>query len=312
MWFGQQFDLADIATIGLLVVLEGLLSIDNALVLGLLAKRLPKEQQKRALTYGLVGAFAFRVIAIIFAAMLLKWHLAKFLGGAYLVYVAGKYFFFESRDKVDEKIVSGPEGEPILLDQETGRQLSDAETEEEIKARIPLHVPGLEPDLTAEPTTASGSAVSIATSTAPAKKYAGFWPTVAVIELTDIAFAIDSILAAMALVGAPPNADEPHPKLWVVVTGGMLGVILMRFAAVLFIKMLERFPRFETSAYLLVFVIGGKLIADYAFNKPGQPAILDFHHPDSPAFWTFWIVMLVCFSIGFIPKRRRVTESAAT
>ena len=84
------------------------------------------------------------------------------------------------------------------------------------------------------------------------RKCAPFWPTVAVIEFTDIAFAVDSILAAIALVGPPPPDDDPtqrtHPKLWVVVTGGMLGVILMRFAAVLFIRLLDRFPRFETSA----------------------------------------------------------------
>ena len=47
----------------------------------------------------------------------------------------------------------------------------------------------------------------------------------------------------------------------------MLGVILMRFAAVMFIKLLERFPRFETSAYLLVIVIGLKLCLDWYFNR---------------------------------------------
>ena len=62
--FGQTFETHDIAIIALLIVLEGVLSIDNALVLGLLARKLPKSQQRRALTYGLVGAFVFRVIAI--------------------------------------------------------------------------------------------------------------------------------------------------------------------------------------------------------------------------------------------------------
>ena len=57
----------------------------------------------------------------------------------------------------------------------------------------------------------------------------------------------------------------------------MLGVILMRFAAVLFIRLLERFPRFETSAYLLVIVIGLKLLADWGF-KPRYAAA----HPETP------------------------------
>jgi predicted tellurium resistance membrane protein TerC len=135
-----------------------------------------------------------------------------------------------------------------------------------------------------------------------------------VIELTDIAFAIDSILAAIALVGSPPAGTVGlHPKFWVVVTGGMLGVALMRFAAVMFIKMLDRFPRFELAAYLLVILIGAKLLVDWWFNKPpadwpaGQvyhgPA--DFHSPSSFAFWAFWSLMVAFFCVGFIPKRKR-------
>jgi len=145
------------------------------------------------------------------------------------------------------------------------------------------------------------------------RQHARFWPTVFVIEMTDIAFAIDSILAAIALVsGVPHKPGEIHPKLWVVVTGGFLGVVLMRFAAVLFIRLLDRFPNFETAAYLLVTIIGGKLVIDWWFNKPPAdwppdhpyhgPA--DFHSLDSPAFWIFWVLMIVCFAVGFIPKKR--------
>src|SRR5215813_5040393 len=100
--FGQTFDPHDLAIVGLLIVLEGVLSIDNALVLGLLAKRLPKRMQGKALTYGLVGAFVFRIIAIATASFLLRWTFAKFLGGAYLVYVAIKHFFFESKIDASE------------------------------------------------------------------------------------------------------------------------------------------------------------------------------------------------------------------
>ena len=99
----------------------------------------------------------------------------------------------------------------------------------------------------------------------------------------------------------------------------MLGVILMRVAAILFIRMLERFPRFETAAYLLVALIGVKLLVDWGFNKPppGFPSTevyrgpVDFHSPAHPAFWLFWGGMLVCFCVGFIPQRRRVTAGAA-
>ena len=59
-FFGQKAEPHDLVIVALLVVLEGVLSIDNALVLGLLAKRVPKRLQSRALTYGLVGALIFR------------------------------------------------------------------------------------------------------------------------------------------------------------------------------------------------------------------------------------------------------------
>src|SRR5215204_4726496 len=100
--FGQTFDPHDLAIVGLLIVLEGVLSIDNALVLGLLAKRLPKSEQPRALTYGLVGAFVFRLLAIATAGLLLKWRIVKFIGGGYLVYIAVKHLFFSRNDDEHE------------------------------------------------------------------------------------------------------------------------------------------------------------------------------------------------------------------
>jgi YkoY family integral membrane protein len=136
--------------------------------------------------------------------------------------------------------------------------------------------------------------------TAPAEKLPGFWTTVALIEVTDVAFAVDSILAAIALVGNPPAGHVgTHPKLWVVMTGGMIGVMLMRVASAMFIRLLERFPRFETSAYLLVLTIGSKLLVDWAMNSAQAPDRADFHNSSSPLFWAFWSVMAICLAIGF-------------
>ena len=83
----------------------------------------------------------------------------------------------------------------------------------------------------------------------------------------------------------------------------------MRFAAVLFIRLLERFPRFEVSAYLLVIVIGLKLIADWMFNTVEHHA-LDFHSPKRPEFWVFWLLMIGCFVVGFIPKKTKAVPAA--
>jgi predicted tellurium resistance membrane protein TerC len=318
MLFGQTFELHDLAVVGLLVVLEGVLSIDNALVLGLLAKRLPKHQQKRALTYGLVGAFVFRIIAIATAVWLMKWWFVKLIGGGYLVYIAVKHLFFESKEDAPEHVGTTPDGDVVLVD-ERGQPVSDAAAENALRERSPVFVPDATDDeeATAGPGVATAAYQALepdCDATGRLRKCAKFWPTVVVIELTDIAFAIDSILAAIAMVGsAPPGTHGLHPKFWVVVAGGMLGVILMRVAAIAFIRMLDRFPRFETAAYLLVALIGLKLLVDWYFNKPpkGHPSNevfhgpVDFHSPSNPAFWVFWIGMLVCFCIGFIPPKKR-------
>src|SRR5271168_1443816 len=77
-----------LGTVATLVVLEGLLSADNALVLAVMVRHLPKHQQKRALRYGLLGAFVFRLIAVVFAATLLQYWILKVLGGVYLLFMA--------------------------------------------------------------------------------------------------------------------------------------------------------------------------------------------------------------------------------
>ncbi len=285
--FSQTFDNHDLVVLGVLVILEGILSIDNALVLGLLARRLPHHLQARALTYGLVGAFVFRVLAIATASFLLEWRIAKLLGGGYLVFVAIKHFL--SKDpSAERKMVVGEDGQPTLADPATGKPLTDQQLAD---------------------TQGSKGAVGAGLDYAHARSThsKAFWMTVITIEITDIAFAVDSILAAIALVGGTPAGhpeEAAHPKMWVVITGGMLGVILMRFAAVMFIKLLEKFPRFETAAYLLVTVIGGKLVIDWALNSAADPEHVNFHSPGTMAFWIFWVAMAVCFSVGFFPPRK--------
>ena len=72
---------------------------------------------------------------------------------------------------------------------------------------------------------------------------------VVVVELTDIAFSIDSITTAVAM----------SDKLLVVWIGGILGIIFLRFAASSFVRLLEKLPRLEDLAYQLIFFIGTKL-----------------------------------------------------
>src|SRR3989475_12505584 len=84
---------ADFVTVALLVALEGLLSADNAMVLAILVLGLPKPQQRKALRYGILGAFAFRSLATLLAAYLIKLGWVKLVGSAYLFYLAYRHFF---------------------------------------------------------------------------------------------------------------------------------------------------------------------------------------------------------------------------
>jgi YkoY family integral membrane protein len=226
----------DIFLIGFLAFLEGILSIDNALVLALMARPLPPEQRRKALTYGLIGAVFFRMVALGLATHLMKWHWVKLVGGLYLVVIAVKHLWEQFK-----------------------KRGSHSEDPEEQSAQ------------------------------ASAQKPPRFWFTVARIEMMDIAFAVDSILAAVAIT----------QKFWIVFAGGFMGVILIRFAATIFIRILDRFPAMERTAYLLVLIIGTKLCVHW-LELPG----VHFDRADNPAFWVFWGLMALCTATGFTSRRR--------
>ena len=90
MPFGLQP--ADLVTIGLLVVLEGLLSADNALVMAVMVLGLPKRDHRKVLSYGLVGAFAFRILATVLAIYLIRVNWVKLAGALYLLYLTDAHF----------------------------------------------------------------------------------------------------------------------------------------------------------------------------------------------------------------------------
>ncbi len=119
-----------------------------------------------------------------------------------------------------------------------------------------------------------------------------FWKTVVLIELFDLIFAIDSIVAGVAFIaGNQPSTATVHPKLWVIYMGGMLGVIGMRYAADLFSILIGRFPNLEKSAHLLIVWIGIELCIMTFI--PHIPAIEIF----------FWIVFTAILFGGFWKKK---------
>jgi YkoY family integral membrane protein len=85
--------LADLVTVGFLVVLESLLSADNALVMAVMVIGLDAREHRKALSYGLVGALTFRIIATVLALYLIQMPWLKLLGGLYLLYLGVTHFF---------------------------------------------------------------------------------------------------------------------------------------------------------------------------------------------------------------------------
>ncbi|MEC0226463.1 TerC family protein [Paenibacillus alba] len=117
-----------------------------------------------------------------------------------------------------------------------------------------------------------------------------FWPTVGKIAIADLAFAIDSILAAVALALGLPDSPLGEfggmdgGKFLVVVLGGIAGLILIKFAATWFVKLLAERPALETTAYAIVAWVGVKLaVITLAHEDVG---VLDHQFPHSTT-WTF-------------------------
>jgi len=242
----------------ILIALEGILAADNALVMAVMVKHLPDEQRKKALFYGLAGAFVFRFASLFIIALLVDVWQVQAVGAIYLIFL--------SLNHVLRHVVRKKEKEKINQD----------------------------------PSKVQGS---------------GFWMTVLKVELADIAFAVDSILAAVALAvtlrptNLPPIGGMDGGQFLVIFAGGLIGLIIMRFAANYFVSLLHRKPGLETAAYLVVGWVGVKL-AVYTLSHPQLGYIP--HEFVKSAAWklTFWIVLVGIFLAGwFLSKEQKLGDS---
>ncbi len=226
-----------------LVFLEGLLSADNALVLAVMVRHLPKDEQKRVLRYGIWGAVGFRFVAVLLSAILIRLWYFKVFGGLYLLYLAVAHFLTKDENDADSEEPAGG-------------------------------VPGLEKQ----------------------RWLHGFWGTVTSVTMTDIAFSIDSILAAVAMADSFPARFGANGKLFIVFVGGVLGIITMRFVVRYFVTMLDRFPGLAEGAYYLVAWIGLKLVVSGIHDRK----LIPHHIPE----WLFWSVMLAIAVTSLLVKPR--------
>ncbi|KOY83993.1 TerC family protein [Lysinibacillus macroides] len=219
MWQEVLTDPVSWGLISSLILIEGLLSADNALVLAVLVKHLPDKQRKRALMYGMLGAYFFRFLFIGIGVYLVEFWFIKVLGALYLGWLCIAHFL----------------------------QIGQEDHMKEMKK--------------------SGLMVRI---------FGTFWATVISVELMDIAFSIDSIFAAFAVSN----------QVWVLLIGGMLGILMMRTIAGVFLLIIEKIPELEATAFIIIGVIGLKMFV----------SVLGIHVPH----YLFFLFLLIAFSITFV------------
>jgi len=228
------FQASDFLTIALLVALEGLLSADNAMVLAVLVLGLPKDEQQKALRYGILGAFAFRTIATLLAVYLIHLAAIKIIGAAYLLYLVYGHF---SGGGTAEQRRTPP------------------------KAR-------------------------------PAFGLSAFWATVGKVELTDIVFAVDSILVAVAM----------SSKTWVILSGGILGIVMMRLVIGKLLALVERYPPLVDGAFVIIGWVGFKLLVEFLHAE----GYIGFEVPK----WLSLGLIVVIFAASYIYARQHERKAS--
>ncbi|WP_144451214.1 TerC family protein [Halalkalibacter nanhaiisediminis] len=239
-----------------LIGLEGILAADNAVVLAMMVRHLPEDKRKKALFYGLAGAFIFRFASLFLIAVLINVWQIQAVGAAYLLYLSINFLVRKYLVKKEEK--------------HTVRTSAD-----------------------------------------------GFWKTVIKVELADVAFAVDSVLAAVALAMTLPETPLPMigrldgGQFLVILIGGLIGIVIMRFAAGAFVKVLEKRPGLETGAYLIVGWVGVKL-AVYTLSHPDVGLVA--HHFAESSVWKviFWGVLLSIVVISWFLSKPAKQEKGSS
>lgn len=243
-----------------LIFLEGILSIDNAAVLGAMVSVLPANepipwprslafmhgwgdrvlggQRAAALKVGLLGAYVGRGLMLLLATWVIRNPWLRILGAAYLLKLAISHLGSDHHTGEED----GGDRRGNLMEK-------------------------------------------------------GFWGVVVSVELADLAFSLDNVVAAVAL----------SDRFWVVMLGVALGILTMRFAAQLFTVMIEREPVLVTAAYILVFNISLELlVADVS-------PYLGFHEIHFAAWQKFLISVLtivLCVIYAHTPWLRQLLRPA--
>ncbi|MEL6552726.1 MAG: hypothetical protein AAFQ63_04580 [Cyanobacteria bacterium J06621_11] len=200
-----------------LILLELVLSADNAIALAAIAQGLDTEElQKKALDIGLVAAFVLRILLILAAGWVLKYWQFEIAGAIYLLWLVYQHFFTGDDDDDEHH---GP-------------------------------------------------------------KFGGLWQAIPTIALTDLAFSLDSVTTAIAL----------SKDVLIVLLGGTIGIISLRFMAGLFIRWLEIYVHLEDAGFVTVAFVGLRLIV-----RVINPELV-------PPEWVMVSLIFALFAWGFSKK----------
>ena len=229
----------------LLVALEIVLSADNAIALAAIARRLDDpDAQQQALNLGLALALVFRLSLIVAAQWILNFWPLQLLAAGYLFWLCGTHLIK----------VWGPS--PVALS-----SAAEPNSPADLSAMAELE-PGL--DGNPAPVGSLGAAKGLSS-------------VVITLALTDLAFSLDSVSAAVAVTD----------RLLLVMAGGVIGVVALRLTAELFIRWLERYQHLETAGYLAVGFVGFRLVL--------RLLVPDFDLPE----WSLLLLVALLFVWGF-------------
>jgi len=210
----------------ILVVLEAVLSADNAIALAAIAQGIPSPQeQRKALNVGLVLAYILRIVLILAATWVVKFWQFELLGAAYLLWLVYSYF--------------------------------TSKKEEEEEQENPHHLGNR-----------------------------SFWQTIPLIAFTDLAFSLDSVTTSIAV----------SDQTWLILIGGTIGIITLRFLAGLFIRWLKEYTYLEDAGFVTVGLVGFRLLLK-AFDSPLVP-------PE----WLMISSIILILIWGFSKKNEQVQE----
>ena len=225
--------------IPLLVALEVVLSADNAIALAAISRRLHDPQrQRQALNLGLLLALLLRLTLVFAARWVLRFWPLQLLAAAYLLWLSGS------------QLLPGwlaPSAEPAAA--------LAAEPASELSAeRIAEPAAELAAEAMSEPS-AGAAVIDAPASAAAAPRIQNLLAVVLTLGVTDLAFSLDSVAAAVAVTD----------RLALVMAGGVIGVVALRLTAGLFIRWLEEFRHLETAGYLAVGLVGIRLLLRLGF-----------------------------------------------